>query len=57
MPEISLFYGIRITMYWSDHNPPHFHAEYGNNKAVVLIDEGIISESLYLHGQKFIKMN
>lgn len=29
MPEISLFYGIRITMNWSDHNPPHFHAEYG----------------------------
>ncbi|WP_334295309.1 DUF4160 domain-containing protein [Cuneatibacter caecimuris] len=29
MPEISLFYDIRITMYWSDHNPPHFHAELG----------------------------
>lgn len=44
MPEISLFYGIRITMYWNDHNPPHFHAEYGNNKALVLIEEGIIIE-------------
>ena len=44
MPEISLFYGIRITMYWSDHNPPHFHAEYGNNKAIVLIEDGTISE-------------
>ena len=28
MPEISLFYGIRVTMYYEDHNPPHFHAEY-----------------------------
>ena len=28
MPEISLFYGIRVTMYYDDHNPPHFHAEY-----------------------------
>lgn len=27
MPEISLFYGIRIMMYWSDRNPPHFHPE------------------------------
>ncbi|MEH2944044.1 DUF4160 domain-containing protein [Lachnospiraceae bacterium KK002] len=27
MPEISLFYGIRVTMYYDDHNPPHFHAE------------------------------
>lgn len=29
MPEISLFYGIRVTMYYDDHNPPHFHAELG----------------------------
>ena len=35
MPEISLFYGIRITMYYDDHNPPHFHAEYNNHKALV----------------------
>ena len=27
MPEISLFYGIKITMNWNDHVPPHFHAE------------------------------
>ena len=34
MPEISLFYGIRITMYYDDHNPPHFHAEYNGNKVI-----------------------
>ena len=28
MPEISRFYGIVIKMYFADHNPPHFHAEY-----------------------------
>lgn len=27
MPEISLFYGIRVTMYYNDHMPPHFHAD------------------------------
>lgn len=43
MPEISLFYGIRVTMNWSDHNPPHFHVEYADYKASVLIQEGIIS--------------
>lgn len=42
MPEISLFYGIRITMNWNDHNPPHFHAEYAGYKALVDIQEGII---------------
>lgn len=35
MPEVSLFYGIRVTMYYDDHNPPHFHAESNGNKVVV----------------------
>lgn len=39
MPEISLFYGIRVTMYYDDHNSPHFHAEYNGNKALIEIDE------------------
>ena len=34
MPEISLFCGIRITMFYSDHNPPHFHAEYAGHKVL-----------------------
>ncbi len=31
MPIISNFYGIIIKMYFqqSEHNPPHFHAVYG----------------------------
>lgn len=33
MPEISRFYGIVIRMYFEDHNPPHFHAEYQGMKA------------------------
>lgn len=33
MPEISRFYGIVIRMYFQDHNPPHFHAEYQGMKA------------------------
>jgi len=40
MPEISRFYGIIIRMFFNEHNPPHFHAEYGEYKIVVdLIDE------------------
>lgn len=36
MPEISRFFGIVIAMYWDEHNPPHFHAFYGDDE--VLID-------------------
>lgn len=39
MPVVSLFFGIRITMYYDDHNPPHFHAEYAGHKALVDIQE------------------
>ncbi|MCX6983600.1 MAG: DUF4160 domain-containing protein [Lentisphaerae bacterium] len=34
MPEISRFFGIIIRMFYDEHNPPHFHAEYQGNKAV-----------------------
>ena len=29
MPQISAFFGIIIRMFWTEHNPPHFHAKYG----------------------------
>jgi hypothetical protein len=35
MPRISEFYGIIIEMYWSDHNPPHFHAKYAEHRAEI----------------------
>ncbi len=28
MPEISRFLGIIISMYFDEHNPPHFHIRY-----------------------------
>jgi hypothetical protein len=38
MPEISRFFGIVIRMYYNDHAPPHFHAEYGSHEAQIRID-------------------
>ncbi len=35
MPELSRFYGIVIKMFFDEHPPPHFHAEYGDQKVVV----------------------
>ncbi len=37
MPEISRFLGIVIKMFFDDHNPPHFHAVYGNYEATFAI--------------------
>lgn len=36
MPIISMCYGIIIQMFWNDHAPPHFHANYAEDE--VLID-------------------
>ena len=38
VPRISAFYGIVIWMYYDDHNPPHFHATYGEHEALIELD-------------------
>ena len=38
MPHVSAFFGIVIYMYYNDHLPPHFHAEYGEYEAIYEID-------------------
>ncbi|KQS25502.1 DUF4160 domain-containing protein [Dyadobacter sp. Leaf189] len=40
MPEISRFFGIVIFMYFKDHLPPHFHAEYAGQEAQFSIETG-----------------
>lgn len=38
MPCISEFYGILIYIYFNDHQPPHFHAKYGEFEILVSIN-------------------
>lgn len=42
MPEICRFLGIVIYMLYDDHHPPHFHAEYGEYRITVDINNGVI---------------
>lgn len=37
MPEISRFFGIIVAMFYNEHNPPHFHARYGDYKVEIEI--------------------
>ncbi|HMF58436.1 MAG TPA: DUF4160 domain-containing protein [Pyrinomonadaceae bacterium] len=39
MPEVCRFYGIVIKIFYADHPPPHFHAEYGEYEALITIAE------------------
>lgn len=42
MPTISIFYGIKVSMYptQKEHNPPHIHAEYGEHSASFKLSDG-----------------
>jgi hypothetical protein len=40
MPVVSRFFGIAIVFYWEDHAPPHFHAKYSGDEAMIDIRSG-----------------
>ncbi len=42
MPEISRFLGIVISMFFNEHNPPHFHAYYNEYEVQIEIKSGKI---------------
>lgn len=46
VPLISEFFGIKIYMYWAEHFPMHFHAEYGNSKAIISIEEASVIKGM-----------
>jgi phosphomannomutase len=68
MPEISRFYGIVIRMFYDEHNPPHFHAQYGEFNAVLKINDyallegylppkalGLVTEWASIHREELLK--
>lgn len=56
MPTIAWFYGIAIQMYYDDHNPPHFHAQYGRARALIAISSGeIIAGDLPALAQRILR--
>lgn len=69
MPEICRFLGIVITMYFDEHNPPHFHVRYNEHRAVMSITNmnlldgylparvrGLVEEWIELHQQELLVM-
>ena len=46
MPHISSFFGILIRMFYNEHNPPHFHAEYQGQRGVFDLDGNLIKGTL-----------
>ncbi|MBJ7390897.1 MAG: DUF4160 domain-containing protein [Chthoniobacterales bacterium] len=69
MPEISRFLGVVVSMYFDEHNPPHFHVRYNEHRAVVSIKDctvldgslpprvrGLVTEWAELHQAELLPM-
>lgn len=55
MPIVSVFFGIVIRVYHADHNPPHFHASYGEHEAIIEIATGkVLDGSLPPRAKKLV---
>ncbi len=39
MPTIHLINSIKILMYFDDHVPPHFHAQYNEHEEIFVIED------------------
>ncbi len=56
MPIVSVFFGIVIRIYHADHNPPHFHASYGEHDAIIEISTGtLLDGSLPPRARKLVE--
>jgi len=68
VPEVSRFFGIVVKMFYNDHEPPHFHAGYGGQAAIISIRDlkvlegslppralGLVIEWAALHQEALMK--
>ena len=55
MPTISIFYGIEIRMYYHEHHAPHYHAIYGEYRALIGIrDDRVIAGRLPARARRLV---
>ena len=46
VPIISTFFGIVIRMFYQEHEPPHFHAEYQGQQATFLVTGEVLAGTI-----------
>ena len=56
MPEVSLFYGIKIMMFFNEYERPHIHAKYAEHIAQIsLSDLSVMSGELPKNAYRLIR--
>jgi hypothetical protein len=44
MPTIAIVAGVKIMVYYNDHLPPHFHANFADYKSQISMNDGRLLE-------------
>ncbi len=55
MPTLSMFFGIIVRMYASDHRPPHFHATYQGCNASFDLEGELVEGDMPMKQRHLIK--
>jgi hypothetical protein len=55
MPTISRFRQLKISKYFEDQNPPHFHVQFGKTTTLHLLDGTLLMGELEARNQKEIR--
>lgn len=54
MPELSRFRGIVVFMNYNDHDPPHFHARFGEQEVTIEIETGVVQGRMSAAGLRLL---
>jgi len=55
MPRISIFFGIVVYMYYDDHPPSHFHAQYEGSDCMFSLNGDLLKGAMSPRALKLIK--
>lgn len=51
MPELARFFGIVVTIFFEDHNPPHVHVSHGSRRRPEWIAQIAIRDGRVIEGE------
>ena len=55
MPVLTMFYGIIVSMFYKEHNPPHIHVQYAEHNAIFDFEGNMIEGNIPVKQIKLVE--
>ena len=55
MPVISMFYGIIVSMFYKEHNPPHIHVQYSEYNSIFDFEGNLTDGDIPINQRKLVE--